>query len=341
MAEVDKMTIERIVGAENIFEEKLPLSDLRPSRFHDYPGQNTVKENLKVYVKAALRRETPLDHVLLHGPPGLGKTTLAHIVANEMGVPFYSTSGPSIDKPGDLAGIIAGLEPGALLFIDEIHRLSIHVEEVLYSAMEDFVIDVVVGQGPTARTVRMPVSPFTLVGATTRVSSLSRPLLSRFGIQERLEYYSPEALETILHRSGQILGAEIAESGAKQIATCARGTPRIANRLLKRVWDFAEVEGQSLIDGSIAKKALARLEIDECGLDRTDRDILRILVERYGGGPVGIETLAVTIGEDRATIEDVYEPFLVFEGFLSRGPRGRSITDKGKSHVARLEFLER
>ena len=293
-----------------------------------------------MYVKAALRRDTPLDHVLLHGPPGLGKTTLAHIVANELGVPFYSTSGPSIDKPGDLAGMLAGLEEGALLFIDEIHRLSIQVEEVLYSAMEDFVIDVVVGQGTSARSVRMPIAPFTLVGATTKLSNLSRPLISRFGIQERLEFYDSGSLVKIIKRSAEILDIEMDDEGALQVAKCSRGTPRIANRLLKRVWDFAEVEGNSVVNTDIAKSALSRLEIDEFGLDRTDREILQILIERYNGGPVGIETLAVTLGEERSTLEDVYEPFLVHQGYLARGPRGRFVTEKGLNHMAdRLETL--
>jgi Holliday junction DNA helicase RuvB len=336
------MDIEKAVSVERLVEpvESTPdvmlVSDLRPTRFDQYPGQETTKENLKVYVKASLRREAPLDHVLLHGPPGLGKTTLAHIVANELGVPFYSTSGPSIDKPGDLAGMLAGLEEGALLFIDEIHRLSIQVEEVLYSAMEDFVIDVVVGQGTSARSVRMPIAPFTLVGATTKVSNLSRPLISRFGIQERLEFYNDDALIEIITRSASILEIDMNDEGAEQISKCSRGTPRIANRLLKRVWDFAEVEGDQLVDKEIALKALNRLEIDESGLDRTDREILNIILERYNGGPVGIETLAVTLGEERSTIEEVYEPFLVHQGYLARGSRGRFLTDKGKDYLANL-----
>jgi holliday junction DNA helicase RuvB len=334
--EIEKaISVERLVEPVESTPDVMLVSDLRPTKFENYPGQTTTKENLKVYVKAAIRRESPLDHVLLHGPPGLGKTTLAHIVANELGVPFYSTSGPSIDKPGDLAGMLAGLEEGALLFIDEIHRLSIQVEEVLYSAMEDFVIDVVVGQGTSARSVRMPIAPFTLVGATTKLSNLSRPLISRFGIQERLEFYDSASLVQIIQRSADILDIQMDEQGALQIAKCARGTPRIANRLLKRVWDFAEVEGDSIVDVNITKKALSRLEIDNFGLDRTDREILSILLERYNGGPVGIETLAVTLGEERATLEDVYEPFLVHQGYLARGPRGRFVTDKGKDHMAR------
>lgn len=335
------MDIEKAIAVERLVEpvestpDSMLVSELRPTRFEQYPGQEKAKENLKVYVKAALRRDNPLDHVLLHGPPGLGKTTLAHIVANELGVPFYSTSGPSIDKPGDLAGMLAGLEEGALLFIDEIHRLSIQVEEVLYSAMEDFVIDVVVGQGTSARSVRMPIAPFTLVGATTKMSHLSRPLISRFGIQERLEFYDDNSLIEIISRSAKILDIDLHDDGAVQIARCSRGTPRIANRLLKRVWDFAEIEGDHVIDQKIAKQALERLEIDQFGLDRTDREILKVISERYNGGPVGIDTLAVTIGEERSTIEDVFEPFLVHQGFLARGPRGRFITDKGMNHIAK------
>lgn len=336
MDSIKEVSVERIIEPVEMVHDSMLMSELRPNKFANYPGQETTKENLKVYVKAALRREAPLDHVLLHGPPGLGKTTLAHIVANELGVPFYSTSGPSVERPGDLAGVLAGLQEGSLLFIDEIHRLSIQVEEVLYSAMEDFVIDVVVGQGTSARSVRMPIAPFTLVGATTRVSSLSRPLLSRFGIQERLEYYSQASLVEILSRSATVLGIELEPVGAEKIAMCSRGTPRVANRLLKRVWDFAEVEGDHVIDDAITEKALARLEIDPSGLDRTDREILSILVERYGGGPVGIETLSVTIGEERSTIEEVYEPFLVHQGYLARGPRGRFITEKGKDHLASM-----
>ena len=336
MSEIGDISIERIVETTELADDGVLVSDIRPMRFSQYPGQDTVKENLKIYVKAALRRESSMDHVLLHGPPGLGKTTLAHIIANELGAPFYSTSGPSIDRPGDLAGILAGLDKGSLLFIDEIHRLPIQVEEVLYSAMEDFVIDVVVGNGSSARSVRMPIAPFTLVGATTKVSNLSRPLISRFGIQERLEFYGVDSLVEIITRSAQIMSITIEKDGALQIAKCSRGTPRIANRLLRRVWDFAEVEGDQVIDEVIAQRALMRLEIDQGGLDRTDRELLRILVERYDGGPVGIETLAITIGEEKSTIEDVYEPFLVHEGFLCRGPRGRFITEKGKAQVTNL-----
>jgi Holliday junction DNA helicase RuvB len=306
---------------------------LRPHRFADYPGQDSVKQNLEVYVAAARKRGRPLDHIILHGPPGLGKTTLAKIVAHEMAVTFYQTSGPSIDKPGDLAGILAGVEPGGVLFIDEIHRLPITVEEILYSAMEDFCIDILVGQGPTARTVRMPINPFTLIGATTRVASLSAPFLSRFGIQEHLEFYDAASLAKILQRSAGLWGVELAEEGAFELARRSRGTPRIANRLLRRVRDFADFHGVERLDKDIVDLTLTRLNIDLAGLDRMDRRILRILQERYNGGPAGIEALASTIGEERTTIEDVYEPFLTHQGFIRRGPRGRELTPQALIHL--------
>ena len=319
-------------AASNVLHPKL-----RPEKFQDYPGQEKVKGNLEVYVKAALKRGQPLDHVLLHGPPGLGKTTLAHILANELGVSIHNASGPTLEKSGDLAGIITSLEPGSLLFIDEIHRLPIQVEEMLYSAMEDFCLDLVLGQGPTARSRRIEISPFTLIGATTRVSSLSRPLLSRFGIQERLEFYSEDALIKIVSRSAKILQIEMNLDGATELVKRSRGTPRIANRLLKRLWDFAEVEGDSMIDCRLVKNALGRLEIDGCGLDKTDREILKIIEERYDGGPVGIDALAVSLGEEKATIEEVYEPFLVYRGFLTRSPRGRMLSEKGRMHLKNIE----
>lgn len=326
--------IERVVGhsalSEDFESNDSPTCELRPKSFDHYPGQERVVENLKIFVTAAKMRNSTLDHVLLHGPPGLGKTTLSKIIAYELGAPFSCTSGPSIEKPGDLAGILAGLAKGSILFIDEIHRLPIHVEEVLYSAMEDFQIDIIVGQGPTARSLRVPIAPFTLIGATTRMSRLSGPLLTRFGVQERLDFYSPESLETIINRSSSILSVKIETSGAKALASRARGTPRIANRLLRRIADFALVNHEKVIDESVVLEALNRLNIDRFGLDGTDRQILRTILERYDGGPVGIETLAVTIGEERSTIEDVYEPFLVYHGFVSRGPRGRMITESGK-----------
>ena len=310
---------------------------LRPALFEDYPGQETVKDNLKVYVSAALKRSTPLDHCIFHGPPGLGKTTLAKIVANELGAPFYQTSGPSIEKPGDLAGILAGIESGGVLFIDEIHRLPITVEEVLYSAMEDFCVDILVGQGPATRTVRMPINPFTLIGATTRVASISAPLMSRFGIQEHLDFYTESALAEILVRSAKIWGIELAEDGAFELARRSRGTPRIANRLLRRVRDFADFHNHRELHAEIVDITLARLDIDRRGLDRMDRRILKIIRDRYSGGPVGIETLAATVGEERNTIEDVYEPYLTHKGFILRGPRGREISELAFQHLESLD----
>jgi Holliday junction DNA helicase RuvB len=291
-----------------------------------------------VFIEAAKGRGQPLDHVLFFGPPGLGKTTLAMIVANELGVPFVHTSGPCIDKPGDLAGILAGLVTGSVLFIDEIHRLPIAVEEVLYTAMEDFSIDIIVGQGSVARTVRMPVQPFTLVGATTRMALLSSPLVSRFGIQERLDYYSNASLVKILQRSATIEGTELTEDGAFELARRSRGTPRVANRLLRRVRDFAEILGEDKISAARVDMALARLSIDQHGLDPMDRRILSTIWQRYNGGPVGLETLSHTVAEDKSTVEEVYEPFLVHSGFLVRGPRGRELTEMGKQHV--MTFVE-
>ena len=327
---------DRVVGDRDIVTpeetqfEKPSLNVLRPRTFNEYPGQDHVKTNLKVFVEAALKRQKPLDHVILHGPPGLGKTTLAHIVANELGAPFYNTSGPSLDKPGNLAGILVGLKEGSLLFIDEIHRLSIQIEEVLYSAMEDFSIDLIVGQGQTARSVNLPVAPFTLVGATTKLSSLSRPFLSRFGIQEKLDFYDSDALAEIIRRSASILSIPIEEGAAFDLARRSRGTPRIANRLLKRVYDFASLESDGTVNSEIVAYALARLDIDEWGLDKMDREILSVILHKYSGGPVGIETIAVTLGEERATLEEVYEPFLIHSDFIVRTPRGRCMTDKAR-----------
>lgn len=333
---VERAKISRIAMTE-MQEEDIPLEiatpRLRPITFAEYPGQEKVKANLQTYVSAAKKRDQPLDHVILHGAPGLGKTTLANIIAHELGVPFQSTSGPAVDKPGDLAGILAGLEPKTILFIDEIHRLNIKVEEILYSAMEDFSVDLIIGQGASARSVRMDIAPFTLVGATTRLSLLSRPLIGRFGIQEHLDFYEPEALVKIVQRSSEILGVRIQEEGAFEIAKRSRGTPRLANRLLRRVWDFTEVAGGTVIDRKAADFALQKQGMDHEGLDRTDRAILKIIMDLYDGGPVGIETIAVTLNEDRSTIEDVYEPFLVYKGFLARTPRGRMITENGKKHL--------
>jgi Holliday junction DNA helicase RuvB len=329
--DISGIKIERMVQGREIpldKEDRRPFSH-RPQLFEDYPGQCQVKENLKVYVEAAKRRSLPLDHVILHGPPGLGKTTLAHIIANELGVAFYLSSGPSIERPGDLAGILASLEENSVLFIDEIHRLNVQVEEVLYSAMEDFSIDLVVGQKAAARSMRMPIASFTLIGATTKLSHLSRPFLSRFGIQEKLEFYDLESLMRILKKNASILGAPLSEEGALALAHGSRGTPRIAGRLLRRIWDFAEVTSCQIIGSMEVQASLARLGIDSQGLDGVDRAILKTIKDRYKGGPVGIDTLAMTLGEERSTIEDVYEPFLVYKGFLSRGPRGRFLTEKG------------
>lgn len=337
------MEIERYVASQSSSldddnEQINSAPSLRPQNFSEYPGQEFTKENLRTYVLAAKQRSTPLDHVILHGPPGLGKTTLAQIVANELEVAFFQTSGPSIEKPGDLAGILVGGESKpSVLFIDEIHRLNIHVEEVLYSAMEDYCLDLVIGQGPTARTVRMPIKPFTLIGATTKLSSLSRPFLSRFGIQERLDFYSVEALKAIVLRTASIMEIELSEDGAYELARRSRGTPRIANRLLRRVWDFAAVSDAEQIDARVVDYGLKRLDIDGLGLDRIDREILATIADQYNGGPVGIETLAVSLGEEKATIEEVYEPFLVYSALISRGPRGRSITAKAREHLRNFD----
>jgi Holliday junction DNA helicase RuvB len=328
---IERLSIAQELIEDQQLQEKQP--SIRPSSFKDYPGQEDVKKNLEVYVGASRKRERPLDHVILHGAPGLGKTTLANIIANELGVPFIATSGPAIDKPGDLAGILTGIEPGTLVFIDEIHRLSIKVEEVLYSAMEDFAIDIIIGQGASARSVRMDVAPFTLVGATTRLSLLSRPLLGRFGIQERLEFYDANALKQILFRSAKILGFQLSDEASHEIATRSRGTPRLANRLLRRVADFADMEGLVEIDRKVADLALTRQGIDSAGLDKVDRRILQIMQEQYEGGPVGIDTLAVTLNEDRDTLEDVYEPYLVYRGYIARTPRGRVLTNSAIAYL--------
>jgi holliday junction DNA helicase RuvB len=328
---IDRLSVSQEIEEDQILQSQLP--SIRPSKFEDYPGQDDVKNNLRVYVSAALKRSQPLDHVILHGAPGLGKTTLANIIANELNVPFIATSGPAIDKPGDIAGLLTGLEAGSLLFIDEIHRLNIKVEEVLYSAMEDFSIDIIIGQGASARSIRMDVAPFTLVGATTRLSLLSRPLLGRFGIQERLEFYASDSLAKILFRSANILGFKLSEAAALEIATRSRGTPRLANRLLRRVADFADVKDLQEIDREVANIALIRQGIDSTGLDRVDRRILEIMHSQYDGGPVGIDTLAATLNEDRDTIEDVYEPYLVYRGFIARTPRGRTLTDKATKYL--------
>ena len=306
---------------------------IRPMRLADYIGQAKVKDNLEVFIKAARQRRDPLDHVLLYGPPGLGKTTLANIIAAEMGANLRSTSGPAIEKPGDLAAILTNLEPMDVLFIDEIHRLNRSVEEVLYPAMEDFCLDIMIGKGPSARTIRIDVQPFTLVGATTRAGRLSAPLRDRFGVVNRLEYYHVDDLVTIVTRSARILGIEIETEGAGEIGRRARGTPRIANRLLKRVRDFAQVVNHNVIDYATAKDAMDRLEVDELGLDAVDRHMLLAIMQKFGGGPVGLDTLGASISEETETIEDVYEPYLLQMGLLQRTARGRMATAKAYQYL--------
>ncbi len=333
--EVNEFDFEnRIVSNEYSEEHDSDVENpLRPKFLEDYVGQTVAKTNLKVYIESAKMRNDALDHVLLYGPPGLGKTTLSGIIANEMGVNIRTTSGPAIEKQGDLAAILTNLNEGDVLFIDEIHRLTRAVEEILYPAMEDYSLDIIIGKGPSARSIRLPIPKFTLIGATTRAGQLSSPLRDRFGVLLKLELYSPEELAAIVKRSAKILEIEITEDGAYAIASRSRGTPRIANRLLKRVRDFALVRGNGSITSEIAKFALDALEIDELGLDNTDRKMLEAIIKFYGGGPVGLETLAATIGEESVTIEDVYEPYLMQIGFLSRTPRGRCATRLAYDHL--------
>lgn len=318
-------------GHENTEEHEFELS-LRPDRLRQYIGQSSIKSNLEVFIKAAQLRKEPLDHVLLFGPPGLGKTTLSHIIANEMKVNLRTVSGPSIERPGDLAAILTGLQPGDVLFIDEIHRLSSVVEEVLYPAMEDFFLDIIVGKGEEARSIRIDLPPFTLVGATTRAGSLTSPLRDRFGVHLRLEYYKTHELQQIITRTAEVLGTTIDTESALEIAKRSRGTPRIANRLLKRIRDFQQVNEDDQIYIETTKYALDLLQVDEEGLDYIDHKMMACIIEQYRGGPVGLDTIAVSIGEERITIEDVYEPFLIQQGFIERTPRGRKATPKAYAH---------
>lgn len=318
----------------NLIEEDIKIEgSLRPQTLDDYIGQTKVKDNLKIYIEAAKQRNDALDHVLFYGPPGLGKTTLAGIIANEMGVHMKVTSGPAIEKPGEMAAILNNLQEGDLLFVDEIHRLNRQVEEVLYPAMEDYAIDIMIGKGATARSIRLDLPRFTLVGATTRAGLLTAPLRDRFGVIHRLEFYSVPELKLIILHSARILGVEIDEKGALELARRSRGTPRLANRILKRVRDFAQVKYDGIISEEVANIALDLMDVDKMGLDHIDRNILCTMIEKFKGGPVGLDTLAAAIGEDAGTIEDVYEPYLIKNGFLNRTPRGRVVTDLAYHHL--------
>ena len=329
---------EQIVTTAAILPEDGAEVSLRPKTIREYIGQEKAKGNLEVFIRAAKMRGEPLDHVLLHGPPGLGKTTMAAVIANEMGVNMRITSGPAIEKPGDLAALLTNLQENDILFVDEIHRLNRAVEEFLYPAMEDYAIDIIIGKGPSANSIRLDLPRFTLIGATTRSGQLTAPLRDRFGVTLRLELYSQQELRDIVERSADILGVRIERTGAEEIASRSRGTPRIANRMLRRVRDFAQVHGGGVITEAIADEALSRLEIDKIGMDEVDRRMLRSIIELYGGGPVGLEALAATINEEAVTLEDVYEPYLLQQGFLTRTKRGRCVTRKAYEHLG-LEYF--
>ncbi len=332
MADIDSLSEGRVVtGGEQSGD--IWQYSLRPTHLSEYIGQDKEKAKLKIYIEAALKRGEALDHVLLYGPPGLGKTTLAGIIASELGVNFHQTSGPAIERQGDLAALLTNMQEHDVLFIDEIHRLSRSVEEILYSAMEDYALDIIVGKGPSAQSIRLDIAPFTLIGATTKAGALAPPLRDRFGVIARLEYYTVDALVEIIRRAAGILQIDIEPGGAHEIARRSRGTPRIANRLLKRVRDFAQIKGEGIITDKLADSALDMLEVDKAGLDRTDRRLLHTMITKFAGGPVGLETLAAAISESTDTIEDVYEPFLIQLGFINRTPRGRVVTEAGYEHM--------